>query len=335
MRMSPNRALRLPVLDALDPFDLALRAHGLEPLRRGVVDTLQVNLGKRCNLACLHCHVEAGPKRTETMSHETAQRVVALLERSPMVHTLDLTGGAPELHPSFRWLVSEAHRLGKQVIDRCNLSVLFEPGMEDLAGFLAAHRVRIVASLPCYTEDNVDAQRGRGAFDASIRGLKLLNSMGYGQAGSELGLDLVYNPGGPFLPPAQSKLEPRYEQELRDQFGIEFHRLLTLTNMPIRRLAHSLERSGEAQRYQQLLEGAFNAETVPGVMCRSLVSVSWTGELHDCDFHQMLELPLGGERATLWDLERVDVLAGRAITTAAHCFGCTAGAGSSCSGALR
>lgn len=305
-------------------------------LRRGRVTTLQVNVGKLCNMACQHCHVDAGPKRTEIMPRAVAERVIELLAANPGVDTLDLTGGAPELNPSFRWLVGEARRLGRAVIDRCNLTVLLEPGQEDLAEFLAAHRVRIVASLPCYGEDNVDRQRGGGAFARSIEALRRLNRLGYGCGDAGLQLDLVYNPVGAFLPPEQSALEADYKQELGRQFGIRFDRLLTITNMPISRFAAWLERNGLTDSYAELLAEHFNPATLPGLMCRSLLSIGWDGSVYDCDFNQMVDLPAAAApRCTVWDLADLDALQGGALATGSHCFGCTAGAGSSCSGALR
>jgi radical SAM/Cys-rich protein len=250
---------------------------------------------------------------------------------------MDVTGGAPELNGNFRRLVSEVRRLGRGVIDRCNLTVLFEPGQEDLAEFLATHGVAVVASLPCYTADNVERQRGHGVFDKSIRALQRLNALGYGRGGG-LRLDLVYNPVGAFLPPAGAELESRYRDELGHAFGITFDRLLTITNMPIKRFAEMLARDGATDAYQSLLVNHFNPDTVGGLMCRSLVSVGWDGRLYDCDFNQMLELPLADRRRgapqTVWDVERLDAVAGMPIATASHCFGCTAGAGSSCGGAL-
>jgi len=331
-------ATALPLADDRPSFDASLRASGAGPLRRGRVTTLQVNVGKLCNMACHHCHVEAGPKRTEMMSSEVAARIIQLLVRNPGIEVVDLTGGAPELNPSFRWLVAEARRLGRRVIDRCNLTVLFEPGMEDLARFLAEHQVEVVASLPCYQRENVEKQRGKGAFDKSIEALRLLNRLGYGRAGSGLVLDLVYNPVGPSLPPVQAGLEAAYKRELGQLFGIEFSHLLTITNMPIKRFAHLLERTGQHEAYMSLLVNHFNAATVPGLMCRSLVSVGWDGRLYDCDFNQMLEIPLGcgtGMPRTVWTLDSVEALEGARVATADHCYGCTAGAGSSCGGALR
>jgi Predicted Fe-S oxidoreductases len=317
----------------VESFTDTLRRRHLDLPRRAVT-TLQVNVGKRCNQACHHCHVEAGPKRTEMMDARTAQRLLALLEASPSTTTLDITGGAPELNPNFRDLVRGARALGREVIDRCNLTVLFEPGQEDTAGFLAAQRVKVVASLPCYSKANVEKQRGLGVFDKSIEGLRTLNALGYGTPGSGLELDLVYNPVGPFLPPPQEKLEADYRHELQAHFGIVFSRLYTITNMPISRFLHELLRDGHYEDYMTTLVQAFNPAAADAVMCRDLVSVSWDGRLHDCDFNQMLNLELGGRARTIWDLDRLDALEGEDIAFADHCYGCTAGAGSSCGGSL-
>ncbi len=332
----------LPILNNLavvtgPDFDTVLAQNGLAPLFRDEVTTLQVNVGKLCNQACHHCHVEAGPKRTETMPRHVAQRVIGLLAASPRVATIDITGGAPELNPNFRFLVEQTRRLGRHVIDRCNLTVLFEPGMEDLAEFLAKHRVEVIASLPCYTAENVDQQRGRGVFEKSIEALRQLNALGYGQPNSSLALNLVYNPLGACLPPPQEKLEADYKKQLRERYGIEFHRLHTLTNMPIKRFADFLQRQGQHASYMSLLVNHFNPVTVRGLMCRSLVSVSWEGTLYDCDFNQMLEMEAGAAESglrTIWDVATVEELAGRRIATGSHCFGCTAGAGSSCGGTI-
>jgi radical SAM/Cys-rich protein len=328
-----GRQAESPVAGARPDFERALAERAIAPLARARVTTLQVNVGKLCNMACHHCHVDAGPKRTEVMPRAVAERVIALLAGSPSVEVVDITGGAPELNPNFRWLVTESRRHGRRVIDRCNLTVLFEQGMEGLASFLAEHQVAIVASLPCYSDENVDRQRGRGAFDKSIHALQRLNGLGYGKPGSGLTLDLVYNPTGPFLPPPQAGLEATYREELGRRFGVAFNHLLTITNMPIHRFWHAASRDGKAASYMGLLVESFNPTTVDGVMCRSLVSVGWDGRLYDCDFNQMLELPLPGPR-TIWDVEDVSELARRPIATGPHCFGCTAGAGSSCSGAL-
>ncbi len=329
-----GRATRLPIAESGFEFDWRVAELGQAPLRRATVTTLQINVGKRCNMACHHCHVDAGPKRTEVMQKRISERLLQLLEAGSNVDTVDLTGGAPELNPNFRTLVSEARRRGLKVIDRCNLSVLFEPGMEDLAAFLAEQRVEIIASLPCYSQKNVDAQRGKGAFDKSVRALERLNELGYGQPGSGRSLNLVYNPGGAFLPPSQDSLEQDYRQRLADDFGVRFNHLLTITNMPIARFAHSLLRDGKLSEYMSLLVNHFNPGTLDGLMCRSMVSVSYDGLLYDCDFNQMLELPVAGVRRSVWDIESFSQLQGEPIKTASHCFGCTAGAGSSCSGAL-
>jgi radical SAM/Cys-rich protein len=313
-------------------FDAALAVHGLKALARGAATTLQVNVGLRCDLACHHCHVEAGPKRTEALGEALAQRILHVLARNPQLATLDLTGGAPELNPHFRALVRGARALGRSVIDRCNLTVLFEPGQEDTAEFLAAEGVEVIASLPCYTPSNVDAQRGKRVYERSVEALRRLNALGYARPGSGLTLALVYNPLGAFLPPPQATLERDYRREL-GALGIAFDRLLALTNMPIQRFARDLARSGKHEAYLTLLVNHFNPATAPGLMCRTTLSVAWNGALHDCDFNQALALPLRGPR-TLFELDDVGTLTGLPIATAEHCFGCTAGAGSSCSGAL-
>ncbi|MBI2083317.1 MAG: arsenosugar biosynthesis radical SAM protein ArsS [Deltaproteobacteria bacterium] len=303
-------------------------------MRRKPLEILQINLGKLCDLACLHCHVEAGPKRKEMMERKTAERLMELLKKSPSIQTVDLTGGAPELNPNFRYLVQESRTLGREVIDRCNLTVLFQKGQEETHYFLKQHRVQIVASLPCYSRENVEKQRGRGVFDKSLRALKLLNELGYGREGTGLILDLVYNPIGPSLPPPQAELELDYKKELKELFGIEFNRLLTITNMPIKRFHGYLGRRGELDRYADLLVNNFNPEAAGHVMCRNLISVSWDGKIYDCDFNQMLEIPIGGKRKTIWKIGSFDEIASDPIQFANHCYGCTAGAGSSCSGAL-
>ncbi len=315
-------------------FSSTLAQHGLGALQRKAVDTLQINVGKVCNQACHHCHVEAGPKRTEAMTPETARRVLELLHSTPNIHTVDITGGAPEINENFRTLVEESRRLDKKVIDRCNLTILLEPGFEDLPEFLAAQDVEIAASLPCYTPENVDAQRGHGVFERSIRALQLLNSLGFGLHGSDLHLNLVFNPIGASLPPPQELLELEYKKHLHEQFGIEFHRLLTITNMPIRRFSDLLIRIGQKEQYIKLLADNFNPATVDRLMCRTLVSVSWDGRLYDCDFNQMLEMQIP-EHFSIWDIDSFDPTIGRPIHVASHCFGCTAGAGSSCGGTLQ
>jgi len=315
-------------------FETALAGAGLAPLVRGAARTLQLNLTRRCNLACHHCHVDSSPKRTETMDARTVARALELLAAHAGIDTVDITGGAPEMHAQFREIVRESRRLGRRVIDRCNLVILDEPGHTDTAAFLAANGVDVIASLPCYERSNVDGQRGRGVFERSIAALRALNALGYGAPGSGLALDLVYNPVGPSLPPAQSALELDYKRELLERHGIVFGRLLTITNMAIRRYADWLARRGELEAYQALLVNHFNPAAVPGLMCRTTVSVDWRGELFDCDFNQALDLPAGGSRRTLFEIGSLDELEGDAIATADHCFGCTAGAGSSCGGAL-
>ncbi len=305
------------------------------PIARGKLDTLQVNLGYRCNQACCHCHVNASPDRKEMMARETIDAVLAVL-RTRSLGTLDVTGGAPELHPDFRHLVHEARALGLRVIDRCNLTILNEPGFEDLASFLAAERVEIVASLPCYSKDNVDRQRGENVFESSILALRKLNALGYGGDDAGLVLNLVYNPQGPALPPAQHTLEAAYRRELATHFGVVFNALYTLANMPINRFGSTLVSQGKFAAYMQLLRSAHNPANLDGVMCRSLVSVDWQGYLYDCDFNQMLGIPLviaGRPRRHVSELAHL-ALDGLPIAVADHCYGCTAGQGSSCGGAL-
>ncbi|MDQ3161191.1 MAG: arsenosugar biosynthesis radical SAM protein ArsS [Pseudomonadota bacterium] len=314
-------------------FTRTLEQKGLV-LSRMPLEILQVNLTARCNLACTHCHVESGPKRVEALDANGIARLIELLETAPELHTLDLTGGAPELHPQFRELVRAGRARGLKVIDRCNLTVLFEPGQEDTAEFLSFQGVAVVASLPCYTPENVNKQRGKGVFGQSIEALQQLNALGYGQLGSGLELDLVYNPIGARLPPSQAGLEQDYRQRLHDDFGIVFNNLFTITNMPIKRFLHELERDGELDAYMQLLIDNFNPRAALGVMCRNLVSVGWDGGLYDCDFNQMLGIELGRARTTLWDIARLDEIDSRPIAFAKHCYGCTAGAGSSCGGSL-
>ena len=304
-------------------------------ISRRRLETLQVNVGYVCNQTCVHCHVNAGPKRTESMALETIGQVLAYLAASGAA-TLDLTGGAPELNPHFRHLVQRARAAGVHVIDRCNLTVLFEPGQETLAEFLAAERVGIVASLPCYSEELVDRQRGKGVYDASVRAIRMLNGLGYGREGSGLSLDLVYNPQGAKLPPPQVALEADYKRVLGERFGIVFNRLYTITNMPIQRFGSMLISKGEFNGYMALLHEAHRPENLDGVMCRSTISVDWQGYLYDCDFNQMLGLPLrvaGRSRQHLSEVMGRN-LDGNPIVVRDHCFGCTAGQGSSCGGAL-
>lgn len=305
-------------------------------LKRARLDTLQVNLGYRCNQSCLHCHVNAGPNRTEMMAGDTINLVLQVL-RERNIETLDLTGGAPELNPDFRRLVHAARSLGVRVIDRCNLTILSEPGHEDLAEFLAEQGVEVVASMPCYSVANVDRQRGEGVFDRSIAGLKHLNALGYGAAGSTLVLNLVYNPQGPTLPPPQAALEDDYKRELMQHFGIRFNQLFALTNMPIQRFGSTLVSKGSFQTYLQLLKSAYRPENLGTVMCNALLSVDWQGDLYDCDFNQMLGLHArlqGRVRPHLNDLLTSSGV-GESIRVADHCYGCTAGQGSSCGGALE
>ena len=304
-------------------------------LGRRRLDTLQVNVGYVCNQTCVHCHVNAGPTRTESMTRETADQVLEYLEASGAT-TLDLTGGAPELNAHFRHLVTGARLLGARVIDRCNLTILFEPGQEDLARFLAMNRVEIVASLPCYTAELVDRQRGEGVYERSIAAIRILNGLGYGRDGSGLTLDLVYNPQGPTLPPSQEKLEADYKRILGEKSGIVFNRLYTIANMPIQRFGSTLVSKGQFGEYMRLLRSSHSDANLGAVMCRSLVSIDWRGYLYDCDFNQMLGLPLriaGKPRPHLRDVMDRD-LDGNAIAVRDHCYGCTAGQGSSCGGAL-
>src|ERR1700722_1806125 len=314
-------------------FNATLATHGVGALVRKSPTSIQVNVGKLCNQACHHCHVDAGPRRTERMTRGTTERVIEVLAASPRVETLDITGGAPELNPNFAMLVERARALGRRVIVRCNLTVTLEPGMEGLVEFYRRSGVELVCSLPCYTAENTDRQRGAGVFDKSIVALKKLNAAGFGRG--TLRLDLVFNPVGGSLPPPQAELEAQYRDELARNFGIVFDRLLTITNMPIARFANQLSAAGDHAAYMSLLVNHFNPATVDALMCRDLVSIGWDGRLYDCDFNQMLEIPLGAQPAsTIWDVEDVGELAGARIATGSHCFGCTAGAGSSCGGAI-
>lgn len=302
---------------------------------RGKLSILQVNLGYLCNLSCVHCHVNAGPKRTELMSRETIDQVLAFIDKKN-IKVLDLTGGAPEMNPEFRYLVTEARKRNVEVIDRCNLTILNEPGYEDLAQFLADHKVIVTASLPCYSEQNVEQQRGKGVFAESIQALQKLNSLGYGQEDSGLELNLVYNPGGPFLPPSQAMLQADYQRELHDAYGIVFNELLTITNMPISRFGSMLISKGQFEDYMQLLKDNFSEQNLASVMCRSLISIDWQGRVFDCDFNQMLHMPLiASDRPETYLSELLDTdLEGDEIVIGEHCYGCTAGQGSSCGGAL-
>lgn len=321
-------------------------------VQRGRLESLQVNLGYKCNLSCTHCHVNAGPNRKELMSRETIDQLLEYIELHD-IKTLDLTGGAPELNPDFRYFVTEARQRGVHVMDRCNLTILLEPGQQDLAQFLVDNQVEIVASLPCYTQDNVDAQRGKGVFDGSIIALQQLNALGYGFGDPDKALSLVYNPGGAFLPPEQQQLEQDYKEHLRKHFDIEFDQLYTITNMPISRFGAVLASKGEFENYMDLLRSSFSQTNLDNVMCKSLISIDWQGFVYDCDFNQMLDMPLHGVKPnTLIDADRSgDLIAttdsrthisellsqsliGAPIVVADHCYGCTAGQGSSCGGAL-
>lgn len=315
-------------------FSQKLAQHRLPLLQATTISTLQVNLGKLCNMTCEHCHVDAGPDRREIMTEETVQDCLVALEH-PAFQTLDLTGGAPEMNPHFRKMVSEAVKLKKQIIDRCNLTILLAPRYQDLPEFLADHQVEIVASLPCYLEENTDDQRGSGAFQKSIQALKKLNSLGYGKQDSTLELSLVFNPVGFSLPPDQSELEEAYRRELKKRYDIEFTNLITITNMPISRFLSELVNQGRLEEYMERLVNAFNPKTVNGLMCRSILSVDWQGYLYDCDFNQMLNLPLSVPAHRHIRDFQFQELEKRMIVTNQHCYGCTAGAGSSCGGAIN
>lgn len=337
--------IALPITEQPDLFAARLAADG-QSLRRRSLGTLQVNVGKMCNLACHHCHVEAGPKRKEIMTWDTMQKILGWLDahgQSVGIKTIDVTGGAPEMNPDFKRFVEALTSRGYHILDRCNLTILLEPGYEDMIEFFVKHNIEIVASLPCYLEDNVDKQRGQGVYHESIDVLKKLNAAGYGMPGSKLRLDLVYNPVGYGLPPAQQSLESDYKRELLARYGIHFHTLWTITNMPIKRFEHALRRDGKFDMYMGKLTAAHNAANVENVMCRDLVSIGWQGSVYDCDFNQMLQMPLDGASGEehvveagsrkLWEYTPAELI-DREIKTASHCFGCTAGAGSSCTGAL-
>jgi len=318
----------------MKPFAERVHLNG-QRLRRRAVDVLQVNMGRYCNLACIHCHVESGPTRTEMMSRETVEAVLHFLAGTE-IPTLDITGGAPELHRDFDYLVESARGLGRHVMDRCNLTVIFEPGKDYLPEFFKRHQVELVCSLPCYSAENVDKQRGKGTFDASIRALQIFNQFGYGQSESGLILNLVYNPVGPHLPPPQETLEQDYKQILGEQFGIVFNHLFCLSNMPITRYATHLKLRGEYDRYVELLETNFNPATLDQVMCRNLISIGWDGFVYDCDFNQMLNLPVRGSDGKALEISSLSIeqLSNRPITMGDHCYACTAGSGSSCGGSL-
>ncbi len=315
------------------PFDLRLDQAGIFPFRATGITVFQINVGKRCNQTCRHCHVDAGPDRTESMSLETAGLCIQALAKTD-IPTVDITGGAPELNPHFRWLVEQARGLGRHVMDRCNLSVLLLPAQADLAEFLASHRVEIIASLPSYRPGQTDVQRGDGIFEKSIKALRLLNELGYGRPDSGLALNLVYNPVGAFLPPKQGAIEAQFRKELLARHGVEFNHLYTITNMPISRFLEFLLESGNYEQYMERLANAFNPAAAAGVMCRYTLSVGWDGILYDCDFNQMLDLPVDHSApAHIRDFDPLQ-LNRRQITTRNHCYGCTAGSGSSCGGSV-
>jgi len=331
---SPTEQLRILERTATSPpFDLRLNQAGIFPLRATGITVFQINVGKFCNQTCRHCHVDAGPDRTESMSRETAEQCMQALAKTD-IPTVDITGGAPELNPHFRWLVEQASGLGRHVTDRCNLSVLLLPAQADLSEFLARHRVEIIASLPSYRANQTDAQRGDGIFEKSIEALRLLNRLGYGQSGSGLTLNLVYNPVGAFLPPKQDAIEAQFRKELRIRHGVEFNHLYTITNMPISRFLEFLVESGNYEGYMERLANAFNPTAATGAMCRYTLSVGWDGTLYDCDFNQMLDLPLShGTPSHIRDFDAAQ-LHQRLIVTRNHCYGCTAGSGSSCGGTV-
>ena len=313
-------------------FAATLSSHGYAALAATGIETLQLNLGKLCNQTCAHCHVDAGPDRAEVMTREVAEACLSVLERTA-IPKVDVTGGAPELNPSFRWIVERARGLGRHVMDRCNLTVLLQPSQEDLPEFLAAHQVEVICSLPYYQERETDRQRGHGVFARSIEALRRLNALGYGREGTGLVLNLVYNPVGAFLPAPQKALEADFKNRLDRDFGVTFSSLYAITNMPISRFLDFLFRSGNYERYMERLVRAFNPGAVPGLMCRYTLSVGWDGRLYDCDFNQMLELTVNhGAPAHIRDFDPA-ALGIRRIVTGRHCYGCTAGAGSSCGGA--
>ena len=315
-------------------FAQRIHLNGKDFNRHGI-DVLQVNMGKYCNLACIHCHVESGPNRTELMSRETVDAVLGFLGRTN-IPTVDITGGAPELNPTFDYLVESSVGLGRHVLDRCNLTVIFEPGKDYLPEFFKRHRAELVCSLPCYSEENVDRQRGKGTFELSIRALQIFNELGYGQSESGLVLNLVYNPVGPHLPPPQDQLEQDYKRILKEKFGIIFNRLYCLSNMPITRYATHLKLRGEYEKYLELLEDSFNASTLDQVMCRNLISIGWEGTVYDCDFNQMLDLPIRDPEGKALNISTLsfDQVQHLPVTVGDHCYACTAGSGSSCGGAL-
>jgi radical SAM/Cys-rich protein len=315
-----------------DTFVNQLVQYEVKPFRNNV-ETLQLNITKKCNQACVHCHVNAGSTRTEEMTLEVIHRILELLDRDNSIKTVDITGGAPELHPHFRYLVKELKLRGKKIINRCNLTVLLLPGQESTAEFLAENKITIIASLPCYLEENVDYQRGNSVYEKSIRALKILNSLGYGKKDSGLILNLVYNPSGDILPGNQKELELDYKRVLKEKYNIEFNHLLTITNMPINRFADQLEKSGKLQSYYDLLKANFNYKAADKIMCKSQVSVGYDGTLYDCDFNQALALPVLSDKNTVWNINDFTEIS-NTILYGSHCYGCTAGNGSSCQGTL-
>lgn len=335
---SGNNQLMIPEKSTLarnSTFDEAVRSCSREPLAHAKTETLQINLGPRCNQRCTHCHVGGGPERSEEMSIETVNRVFAVVAATDSVRTLDITGGAPELNPNFERIVAFGSELGRQIIVRSNLTVLLENSLDGLPSFLAKYHAVIIASLPCYLSSNVDRQRGAGTFEKCIQAIRLLNTAGYGMPGSDLKLNLVHNPLGPSLPGRQEDLEVAYRTNLRSLYGIEFSRLLTITNMAIGRFGESLRSQGKEESYSELLAASFNPATVQEVMCRKLISVGWEGTLYDCDFNQALALKHEDDTGSIWKISSLDAWEGRRIMTGPHCFGCTAGAGSSCGGSLQ
>lgn len=329
----PARQQTLLEAGRQDRFAERLAKDGQWPLRATAIEVLQINLGKLCNQTCRHCHVDAGPDRREVMSLETLQQCLAVLAQTT-IPIVDITGGAPEMHPHFCWLVEQARGLGRHVLDRCNLTILLAPHYEDYPAFLAQHRVEVVASLPCYLPENTDRQRGEGVFVKSIEALRRLNAVGYGQPGSGLALTLVFNPVGPSLPPGQLALEQAYRRELAARHGIVFSRLITISNMPISRFLEDLVQQDKLDQYMELLVQAYNPAAVAGVMCRTTLSVGWDGRLYDCDFNQMLEMTLApGLPGHIRDFVAAE-LSQRPVMTGQHCYGCTAGSGSGCQGAI-
>jgi len=314
-------------------FTQTLKEHRLTLYCR-TLETLQVNVGRLCNQTCKHCHIDAGPAQTDTMKKKTVDRILDLLQNAPYVKTVDITGGAPELNRHFRYFVSKVREMDRAVIDRCNLTVLFEPGQEDVAEFLQYHKVKIICSLPCYTEENVDKQRGNGVFKTSIKALLHLNNLGYGKPGTGLELDIVYNPGGAFLPSNQVKLEEDYKLRLKEDFNVEFNNLYTFTNMPINRFERKLKKEGQLEEYFLLLFKTFNPHSAVEVMCQDQVSINWDGNIYNCDFNLILDIPIYTNLRSIWDIKSLDELNQRPIAVANHCYGCTAGAGSSCTGVL-